>query len=166
MWCQISRDPTKHSRRYITSWIYFWISRSLTLEVFRTWRQRLDQSEWSFLCSHITIYNWCMLLRLTSIFVNPRKWWSPRRRRGENHFQGLTNTDVNLNSMHELFCYMPIFSCLAAVTKVMLTGPNPAIFNKHFSQKIARLFLNDISTLYYCLTPFERRHWSLTQMTS
>ena len=59
-------------------------------------------------------YNWCILLRLTAGFVNTRKWCSPRRSRGEYHFRGLINPDVDLNKMHELFCYMTIFSCLTS----------------------------------------------------
>ena len=39
----------------------------------------------------------------------------------EHHTLGLTNPDVNFNRMHQLFCYMTIVSCLAAVTKVMMT---------------------------------------------
>ena len=58
---------------------------------------------------------------------------------GEHHFQGLTNPDVNLNRMHQLFCYMTIFSCLAAVTKVMLTGLD-------LSQAICYM------TIFSCLT--------------
>ena len=51
----------------------------------------------------VSLYNWCILLRLTSGFVNPRKWCSPRRSRGEHHFRGLTNADVNIKRMHHLF---------------------------------------------------------------
>ena len=37
--------------------------------------------------------------------------------------RGLTYRDVNLNRIHQLFYYMNIFNCLAAVTKVILTVP-------------------------------------------
>ena len=47
----------------------------------------------------------------------------------KHHFLGfglrMNNPYVNLNRMHQLFCYITIFSYLAAVTKVMLTGPWP-----------------------------------------
>ena len=46
-------------------------------------------------------------------------------RLGEHRFLGLTIPDVNINRMHQLIYYKNIFSCLAAVTKVMLTGPWP-----------------------------------------
>ena len=58
-----------------------------------------------------TLYNWCILLKLTSGFVNRRKWCSLRLNcHGEHdyHFRGLTYLDINLNQMHKLFCYMTI----------------------------------------------------------
>ena len=50
---------------------------------------------------------------------------SPKRSRGGHHFRGLTNSDVNLSRMYQSFCYKAIFSCLAAMTKVLLTGSWP-----------------------------------------
>ena len=81
----------------------------------------------------ITLYSKCILLRLISGFVNPRRY-SPRRSRCKQHFRGLTNPDDKLKRMHQLFCYMTIFSCLAAVTKVMLTGlgPEPGYLLKNY----------------------------------
>ena len=36
-----------------------------------------------------------------------------------------TSKQNNLVKMHQLFCYTTIFSCLAAVTKMILTSPWP-----------------------------------------
>ena len=50
-----------------------------------------------------------MQLMLTSEFVNLWKWCSPRLCRSEHHFLGLTNPDVNLNRMPQL--YNDVFIC-------------------------------------------------------
>ena len=55
--------------------------------------------------------------------IQPEKVMFKRRSRGEHQFRMLTNPDVNLSRMYQLFCHVTIFSCLASVTKVMLTGP-------------------------------------------
>ena len=47
--------------------------------------------------------HWSSGFRLPSGFVNPRKWCSARLRLGEHHFLGLTNLDVNLKRMHQLY---------------------------------------------------------------
>ena len=75
----------------------------------------------------VWLYNWCTLLRLTSGFLNPREWCSPRQSRGEHHFRGLRNLDVSLNRMHQVFCYRTICSCPAAVTKAMVLDLSQAI---------------------------------------
>ena len=70
-------------------------------------RSRTSQNHFCHCCrtaknSHITKH-----LRLTSGFVNPRKWFSPWQIKnyvhlGEHNFLWLTNTDVNLDRMHQL----------------------------------------------------------------
>ena len=41
----------------------------------------------------------------------------------EHRVLGLAKSDVILYRMHQLFWYMTVSSCLAAMTKMMLTGP-------------------------------------------
>ena len=78
----------------------------------------------------LTLYNWCILLIVTSGFVTPRRWYSPRGRRGE-HQRSKSPSIEYIDFFFFFFffffdlSYVIIFSCLSAVTKVMSTGSWP-----------------------------------------
>ena len=81
----------------------------------RHWYQRLGPISWSIL---ITLYNWCILLRLTPGFVNPRTVMFTEAKPRWTPLWGLTFPDVNLKRMHQLFCYMTLSLFLLVLFKV------------------------------------------------
>ena len=100
------------------SWKQWWISLS---RVDKSWCSVtwLGLGEPHFL-------GWQILMLTSKEYMNWKPWWtslsrvdkswcSPRKNAsigslGEHHFLGLTNPDVNLKRMHQLFCYMIFFS--------------------------------------------------------
>lgn len=119
-----------------------------------TRKQQLKQYNYNYSisCEHlssvqiiITLYNWCSLLKL------PRKWCSPMQNRGQQHFRGLTNPDVNFKRRHQFFCYKTI--CL---TFIFMSGPNKLFLEKHCLRKSASCTKNIFTTgfrkdIMFCL---------------
>ena len=66
-------------------------------------------------------------------------------RRGD-HFRGLTDPDVNRKRMHQLFCYMTLFSLFLVLYQVFL---HKQIYSSHMFQVNIKKIISQL--LFKCL---------------